>query len=86
MMKIRPKPSGVPIEKESLTPEESFVLARIDGHLSVNDLAAMTGIEERRVEQIVTKLANEVKELRARLTRLEAERAENAAESLESSF
>ena len=58
-MKIRPKPSGVPIEKESLTPEESFVLARIDGHLSVNDLAAMTGIEERRVEQIVTKLANE---------------------------
>ena len=28
-MKIRPKPSGVPIEKESLTPEESFVLARI---------------------------------------------------------
>lgn len=34
----------------------------------------------------VTKLANEVKELRARLARLEEERAENAAESLESSF
>ena len=58
-MKIRPKPSGVPVEKKSLTPEESFVLARVDGHLSVNDLAAMTGMEEGRVEQIVTKLANE---------------------------
>lgn len=58
-MKIRPKPSGVPIEKKSLTAEESFVLARVDGHLSVNDLAAMTGMEEGRVEQIVTKLANE---------------------------
>lgn len=34
----------------------------------------------------VTKLANEVKELRTRLALLEEERAENAAESLESSF
>ena len=34
----------------------------------------------------VTRLANEVKELRTRLARLEEERAENAAESLESSF
>lgn len=58
-MKIRPKPSGTPIEKQALTPEESFLLARVDGNLSVNDLAAMTGMEERRVEQIITKLANE---------------------------
>ena len=40
----------------------------------------------KEVKDDVTKLANEVKELRARLTRLEAERAENAADSLESSF
>ena len=32
----------------------------------------------------VTKLANEVKEMRARWARLEEERAENAAESVES--
>src|SRR5689334_12250988 len=58
-MKIRPKPSGNPNAKLALTPEENFVLARVDGNLSVNDLAAMTGIDEGRVEQIVTKLANE---------------------------
>ena len=34
----------------------------------------------------VTKLANEVKELRTRLARLEEERAESAAESVDSSF
>ena len=40
----------------------------------------------QEVKEDVTKLANEVKELRTRLARLEEERAENAAESLESSF
>ena len=34
----------------------------------------------------LSKLAGEVAELRTRLARLEEERAENAAESLESSF
>lgn len=34
----------------------------------------------------VTKLANEVKEMRTRLARLEEERAETAAESVEPSF
>lgn len=58
-MKIRPKPSGNPTTQASRTPEENFVLARIDGRLSVKDLVALTGIEEGRVEQIVTKLANE---------------------------
>jgi cell division septum initiation protein DivIVA len=38
------------------------------------------------VKDDVTRLANEVSELRTRLARLEEERAENAAESLESSF
>jgi len=58
-MKIRPKPSGTPAAQSARTPEENFVLARIDGRLSVNDIATMTGMEEGRVEQIVTKLANE---------------------------
>jgi hypothetical protein len=40
----------------------------------------------KEVKDDVTKLANEVGELRKRLARLEEERAEKAAESLESSF
>jgi hypothetical protein len=58
-MKIRPKPSGTPASQLSLTREEGFVLARINGRLSVQDLVALTGIEEGRVDQIVTKLAAE---------------------------
>jgi predicted nucleic acid-binding Zn-ribbon protein len=38
------------------------------------------------VKEDVTRLNNEVAELRKRLARLEEERAEKAAESLESSF
>jgi hypothetical protein len=56
---VRPKPVGTTPAKLSLTPEEGFVLSRIDGRLSVKDLVALTGLEETRVEQIVTKLANE---------------------------
>jgi hypothetical protein len=56
---VRPKPVGQTPAKLSLTPEEGFVLSRIDGRLSVKDLVALTGLEENRVEQIVTKLANE---------------------------
>src|SRR5262249_33949822 len=40
-----------------LTPEEQFLVARMDGQLSVADLAAITGIEAERVEQVVSKLA-----------------------------
>ncbi len=60
MKTVRPKPllKGAPKAANlRLTPEEDFVLARIDGHLSVRDLVALTGIEEPRVEQIVSKLA-----------------------------
>lgn len=43
-------------------------------------------IAREAVKDDITRLTTEVTELRARLARLEEERAENAAESLESSF
>jgi hypothetical protein len=58
MKTVRPKPLGAPPENLGLTPEEGFVLSRCDGRLSVLDLSALTGMEERRIEQIVTKLAS----------------------------
>lgn len=56
---VRPKPVAAVPAKVSLTPEEGFVLSRIDGQLTTKDLVALTGIDEGRIEQIVTKLANE---------------------------
>lgn len=56
MKVVRPKPLGARTANRRLTPEEDFVLARIDGQLSVTDLVALTGIEQPRVEQIVSKL------------------------------
>ena len=58
MKSVRPKLLGPPADGVPLTPEEGFVLARIDGRLSVDDLVALTGIDEPRVQQIVTKLAS----------------------------
>ena len=58
MKSVRPKPLGQPVGGAPLTAEEGFVLARIDGRLSVSDLVALTGIEEPRVEQIVSRLAS----------------------------
>lgn len=43
-------------------------------------------IAREAVKDDIARLTTEVTELRTRLARLEAERAENAAESLESSF
>jgi hypothetical protein len=59
MKTVRPKPLGARAQKLSLTAEEDFVLARIDGQLTVRDLVALTGIDEPRVEQIVSKLASQ---------------------------
>lgn len=56
---VRPKPTGGTPTKLELSKEEDFVLSRIDGRLSVKDLVVLTGLEENRIEQIVTKLANE---------------------------
>jgi hypothetical protein len=60
MKNVRPKPIADETKKpaENLTAEEGFVLARIDGKLSVNDLVALTGLDSDYVEDIVTKLAS----------------------------
>lgn len=58
MKTVRPKPMTLPPPTLPLTAEEGFVLSRIDGNLSLRDLVALTGIDEQRVEQIVTKLAD----------------------------
>jgi hypothetical protein len=59
MKTVRPKPLAPDLSGLKLTPEEGFVLSRIDGHLSVKDLVALTGLEIGRVEQIVTTLASQ---------------------------
>jgi hypothetical protein len=57
MKTVRPKPLGAPGQNNLiLSPEEDFVLARCDGRLSVTDLVALTGMEEKRLERIVTNL------------------------------
>ncbi|MBX3212744.1 MAG: hypothetical protein KF850_11970 [Labilithrix sp.] len=55
----RPRILGARVAGLRLTPEERFLMARIDGARSVSDLAHVTGIEAARVEQIVSKLAFE---------------------------
>src|SRR4051812_12233906 len=56
MKVVRPKDLGAAASKLPLTPEEGFVLSRIDGRISTNEIVALTGLPAERVEQIVTKL------------------------------
>ena len=56
MKTVKPKALDAPLSSLPLSPEEGFVLSRIDGRLSVRDLVALTGIDQQRMEQIVTKL------------------------------
>lgn len=55
----KPRILGARVAGLRLTPEERFVMTRIDGTLSVSDLGRVTGIEQGRIEQIVSKLAFE---------------------------
>ena len=55
MKNIRPKPFDMKALR--LSPEEGFVLSRLDGPLSVKELVALTGIEEGRVVEIIEGLA-----------------------------
>src|SRR4051812_10303056 len=57
MKGIRPK--AVDMKSLRLSPEEGFVLSRVDGDTSVKELVALTGLEEGRVVDIVRKLAEE---------------------------
>lgn len=56
MKLVRPKNLGASASKLPLTPEEGFVLSRIDSKVSVKELVQLTGLAPERVEQIVAKL------------------------------
>lgn len=43
--------------KLRLTPDEHYIMAHVDGLVSVGEIVARTGLEPARVEQIVSKLA-----------------------------
>ena len=57
MKNIRRKPFDMKALR--LTPEEGFVLSRLDAPLSVKELVALTGLEEGRVVEIVEGLATQ---------------------------
>ncbi|MBS2019946.1 MAG: hypothetical protein JST00_44190 [Deltaproteobacteria bacterium] len=55
----RIKPKTVDPRSLRLSPEEGFVLSRVDSALSVKDLVALTGFEEGRIVEIVGNLASQ---------------------------
>jgi hypothetical protein len=55
----RPKARAIDLSQVKLSPEEGFVLSRIDGSTSVKDLVTLTGLEEERIAAIVERLAAE---------------------------
>ncbi len=59
MKNVRPKTNAMDLSGLKLSPEEGFVLSRVDGATSVGELVTLTGIEESRVVEIVGRLASE---------------------------
>jgi hypothetical protein len=57
MKNIRQK--SVDLRSLKLSPEEGFVLSRVDGATTVKDLVALTGLDETRVVDIVDRLSAE---------------------------
>jgi len=57
MKNIRQK--AVDMRSLRLSPEEGFVLSRVDGATSVKDLVALTGFDEGRIVDIIGKLSAE---------------------------
>jgi len=57
MRRVRPQGSPVDYSRLTLTPEEGFVLSRVDSPTTTRDLVALTGLAEDRIEAIVDKLA-----------------------------
>jgi len=55
----RPKAKAIDLARLRLSPEEGFVLSRVDGSTSVKDLVALTGLDESRVLAIVDRLAEQ---------------------------
>ncbi len=57
MRQIKPKAGPVDYAGLSLTPEEGFVLSRVDAPTTTQELVSLTGLTEERVDEIVDKLA-----------------------------
>jgi hypothetical protein len=57
MVTVRPK--TVDFRGMRLSPEEGFVLSRLDAPLTMKDLVVLTGLEEARVREIVLRLVEE---------------------------
>lgn len=57
MRRVRPQGSPIDYSRLSLTPEEGFVLSRVDSPTTTRDLVSLTGLDEERIDAIVDKLA-----------------------------
>lgn len=53
------KPRTIDMRSLKLSPEEGFVLSRVDGPVSVKDLVALTALDEARIVAIVETLADQ---------------------------
>jgi len=58
MRRVRPQGSPIDYSRLTLTPEEGFVLSRVDAPTTTRDLVALTGLEEERIDAIVDKLSS----------------------------
>mgnify|MGYP003594678912 CR=1 FL=1 len=56
MRRVRPQ-GPIDFTRLALTPEEGFVLSRVDGPTTTRDLVALTGLDEARIDAIVDKLS-----------------------------
>jgi hypothetical protein len=59
VLDARPKAKAIDLSQVKLSPEEGFVLSRVDGATSVKDLVTLTGLDEERILGIVERLAAE---------------------------
>lgn len=57
MRRVRPPAGPVDYARLALSPEEGFVLSRVDAPTTTRELVALTGLPEERIEAIVDKLA-----------------------------
>ncbi len=49
---------GLDVRRLPLSPEEAFVLSRVDGSSTPSDIAASTGLSDERVQQCLTRLSS----------------------------
>src|SRR3954462_7137157 len=55
-----PKPNlSVDLKRLTLSPEEGFVLSRLDGHTATSHLHALTGIPPERLQPILARLVEQ---------------------------